>query len=655
MNEMNLFPYRPRPGQREMVEDIAAAVRSKQHIIIESGTGTGKTICALVGCLSASLDSGKKILYLTRTNSQQQQVLKELRRINEIRSVYGLGLQGRQSTCPLARRDPELRSGTPEELSRLCTEKKRRTIDELEGGCRFYEQTIAMAFDEIERYVFSEIPTVEEFVDYCDRRGICPYELAKELASKATVVTAPYAYFFVQFIRDTLLDWMSVPISDLVVIVDEAHNLPDYAREVKTLNLSRKALRHVEKEVNEFGNLEILDGVSILDIVSAMDEALDSAVEEYLLDEDGLLPTNFLEERLLHAFTLTSKMLELATRELMVQGEIIRERKKEAGRLPRSYIFSLGAFLNFWMNIEERYYVKLILGGDNPSFESYCLDPSIAAAPLLDCAASVHMSGTLSPLIEYRDSLGLPSSSPMNSFPSPFPKRNRRIFFVDDVTTKYEDLAQDQEIVEKIEDYIVNICNGVRRNTVVFFPSFNLLQRFLSDGILYRIKRKVHIEERGMSQSDLMETVTRFREGAEQGAVLFAVVGGRVSEGLDFPDRELELAFIVGIPYPKPTAKQRALLHYYEMKFGRGWEYTVRAPAYRRMLQAIGRLIRTDTDIGVAIILDRRAKQFSDRIELELTQDALGDVLRFFEEREKEGRVSSEKTKMRKVHTNTSE
>ncbi|MCQ5375748.1 MAG: DEAD/DEAH box helicase family protein, partial [Methanomassiliicoccales archaeon] len=277
---MDLFPYRPRSGQREMVEDIATAIRNKQHIIIESGTGTGKTICALVGCLSASLDSQKKILYLTRTNSQQQQVLKELRRINDIRSVYGLGLQGRQSTCPLARRDPELRSGTPEELSKLCTEKKRRTIDELEGGCRFYEQTIATSFDEIERYVFSDIPTVEEFVDYCDRRGICPYELAKELASKATVVTAPYAYFFVQFIRDTLLDWMSVPISDLVVIVDEAHNLPDYAREVKTLSLSRKALRHVEKEVNEFGDLEVLDGVSILDIVSAMDEALDSAVEE---------------------------------------------------------------------------------------------------------------------------------------------------------------------------------------------------------------------------------------------------------------------------------------------------------------------------------------------------------------------------------------
>ncbi|MDH7508180.1 MAG: ATP-dependent DNA helicase [Methanomassiliicoccales archaeon] len=651
---MDLFPYRPRPGQREIVEDIVAAVRNKQHIIIESGTGSGKTICALVGCLSASLDTGKKILYLTRTNSQQQQVLKELRRINGIRPVYGLGLQGRQSTCPLARRDPELRSGTPEELSRLCAEKKRRTVDELEGGCRFYEETIATPFDEIERYVFSEIPTVEEFVDYCDGRGICPYELAKELASKAVVVTAPYAYFFVQFIRDALLDWMSVPISDLVVVVDEAHNLLDYAREVRTLNLSRKSLRHVEREVDEFGDLEILDGVSILDIVSVMHEALDSAVEEYLLDEDGLLPTNFLEERLLHAFTLTSKMLELATRELMVQGEIIRERKKEAGRLPRSYIFSLGAFLNFWMNIEERYYVKLILGGDNPSFESYCLDPSIACAPLLECAATVHMSGTLSPLNEYRDSIGLPLNSPMKSFPSPFPKRNRKILFVDDVTTKYEDLAQDQEIVEKIEDYIVNICNGVRRNTVVFFPSFNLLQRLLSNGILYRIKRKVHVEERGMSQSELMETVTRFREGAEQGAVLFAVVGGRVSEGLDFPDRELELAFVVGIPYPKPTAKQRALLHYYEMKFGRGWEYTVRAPAYRRMLQAIGRLIRTDTDIGVAIILDRRARQFSDRIELELTQDPLGDVLRFFEEREKERRVSTEATKMRKVDTKSS-
>jgi DNA excision repair protein ERCC-2 len=174
----------------------------------------------------------------------------------------------------------------------------------------------------------------------------------------------------------------------------------------------------------------------------------------------------------------------------------------------------------------------------------------------------------------------------------------------------------------------------VDRNAVVFFPSYALMDRFLSDGVLVRIHKKVLLEERGMGQSDLMNVVSEFKKGSSGKAnVLFAVMGGRISEGVDFPDRELQMAILVGIPYPKPTAKHRALLHYYEMKFGKGWEYTVKVPASRKMQQAIGRLIRTETDIGAAIILDKRARQFADRMEMSSSESAMADVLRFFESR----------------------
>jgi DNA excision repair protein ERCC-2 len=156
------------------------------------------------------------------------------------------------------------------------------------------------------------------------------------------------------------------------------------------------------------------------------------------------------------------------------------------------------------------------------------------------------------------------------------------------------------------------------------------MDRFIGDGILNRIRRKVHVEKRGMAQNDLMDEVVKFKGSSEEGAVLFAVMGGRISEGIDFPDRELEAAIVAGIPYPKPTAKQRALLHYYEVKFGRGWEYTVKAPVTRKLLQAIGRLIRTETDVGVAVILDRRANQFSDRLEVTSTEFVVNEVLNFF-------------------------
>ena len=136
-----------------------------------------------------------------------------------------------------------------------------------------------------------------------------------------------------------------------------------------------------------------------------------------------------------------------------------------------------------------------------------------------------------------------------------------------------------------------------------------------------------------MSQSALMELISDFKQhGAQDNdtAALFSVMGGRISEGMDFPAEQLEIAVIVGIPYPKPTARQRGLQHYYDMKFRKGWEYTVEAPAARKMLQSIGRLIRDESDRGIAVILDRRAARFKKYIrDLEESKNLMEDVKNF--------------------------
>ena len=107
-------------------------------------------------------------------------------------------------------------------------------------------------------------------------------------------------------------------------------------------------------------------------------------------------------------------------------------------------------------------------------------------------------------------------------------------------------------------------------------------------------------------------------------------MGGRISEGIDFPAEQLEIAVIVGIPYPKPTARQRGLQNYYDLKFGKGWEYTVQAPAARKMLQAIGRLIRNETDRGIVVILDKRAPRFHRYIkEMRESKNLLTDISLF--------------------------
>jgi DNA excision repair protein ERCC-2 len=222
------------------------------------------------------------------------------------------------------------------------------------------------------------------------------------------------------------------------------------------------------------------------------------------------------------------------------------------------------------------------------------------------------MSGTLEPLEEYRDSIGLIKENiELVSYPPAFPIENRRILYVKDVTTRYEEINTKKEIAEKIIRYISEICNNFSRNTIVFFPSFDVLSMFLNNKITSTIDREVYIERREMSQIELMDMIDDFKlaEGKE-GSILFSVIGGRISEGMDFPAEQLEIVIIVGIPYPKPTAKQKGLQRYYDLKFGKGWEYAVEAPTARKLMQAIGRLIRKEDDKGIAIILDKRANRF---------------------------------------------
>ena len=131
-----------------------------------------------------------------------------------------------------------------------------------------------------------------------------------------------------------------------------------------------------------------------------------------------------------------------------------------------------------------------------------------------------------------------------------------------------------------------------------------------------------------MSQVELMETVDNFRSSS--GGVLFAVTGGRISEGVDFPDRDLEVAVIVGLPYPRPSFKKEALIRYYDRRFGNGWECVVKTPMVRKMRQARGRLIRSENDRGAAVILDSRVTQIYGFGSIP-SKDPVADISDFFD------------------------
>lgn len=608
------FPYTVRPGQERLMELLGEAFDARRHLVVESGTGTGKTVCALCGALDRCRNRGKKLLYLTRTNSQQRQVMYELRRIGGSPRVFGVPLQGRRNMCPLAVTDEELSGGNPEELSKVCSERKARVMRGDEDACRYFARTMSEDLQAVSRYMRRELPTAEELAAHCTDLGLCPYEVTKMHVPAADVVAAPYIMFFDGFIRHNLLEWMGCSLSDIVVVVDEAHNLPSYARELRSSRLSDITLRLAKAEVDEFGDQEVSEGVSLHDLITLLEGALERALEEYLIDEDGVIPQSFLEEEVMFGLGLTSHKVKGMLTEAMHYGEMVRDARKVAGRLPRSFVHRTAGFLAFWQDLEEGEYVKLVVKGDGTAFEAYCLDASLACTPLLECHNSVHMSGTLRPLEDYVQTTGLPGDALREEIPSPFPSENLCVLYVDDVTTKFEDVERSPEIVNRLADHITRIVNTCSdRNAIIFHPSYAMAERI---GTLVDVgieRGRLHREKRGMAQAEVMDAVKDFKS-TRGGAVLHAVIGGRISEGVDFPGEEMEVAIIAGIPYPKPTARHRALQYFCDIRYGDGWGHAVKAPTNRRLLQAVGRLIRSESDRGIAVILDRRAVHFSESL-----------------------------------------
>ncbi len=638
------------------MRDIRNTLDARKHFVFESGTGSGKTICVLSSTLQYALENNKKIVYTTRTNAQQRQVILELRAIQKKmkdKRIFGLGIQGRANMCIIAKNDPEIGNGSSEELSKFCSNLKKKVLSNKKNeGCEYYRNFIGdkQKIDKIMEWTRQKLPTAEEFIEYCEKNIVCPYEMNKLLIKEAIVIIVPYIYVFDKSIRIMFFDWLSISEDDILLVVDEAHNLPDYLRDLFSAQLSVWMLNSCVFEAEKVGDPSIANGkISVSKFCKILLEIVNDLRDTYVygilengirrnthVKSDAFIPSHELESEILSRLKITSITLRDIISDLIAYGEKIQDYRQKECKLPRSYIHKLGIFLEFWITVEMDRYIKLIVDsaeGKNPRIEAYCLDPSIGTGIINEFHSSIHMSGTLKPLEEYRDSLGLSQDTELVFYPSPFSRENRRIFFVRDVTTRYEEIARDKTIISRMWRHITNICNTFPKNTMVFFPSFNILSMFRNKGYFTDIERCLYVEEQAMSQSDLMDLVIDFKRcGVENsnGAALFSVIGGRISEGMDFPAEQLEIAVIVGIPYPKPTARQRGLQRYYDLKFGKGWEYTVNAPAARKLLQSIGRLIRDENDRGVAVVLDKRAPRFKQYIsDMRESKNLLADISSF--------------------------
>lgn len=626
------FPYPLRRHQAELVSTLHSAVLSGRHAVIESGTGTGKTVCALTAAL---VGGDARVLYLTRTNSQARQVLVEYRNLRgRVPLGPAVALQGRQHLCPLRGMDAELEAADAEELGVMCGDRMRAAEAVAHGraprvaACPFHLRGLQEGGAALLAWAREEAPDAESLVARVSAAGQCPFVLTRKLLPETRLVVAPYVYFLHPHLRAALLRSMGASLRDLVVIVDEAHNLPPSARDLATHELGARTLAMAAAEARRFGDPTILRDIPLSVFLDGLRDVLHLVRETYLPAgaEDALFPPEELDVLLLTQFRTSTPQLDRALALMDEYAANVKEARRREGKRPRSDVGVVARFLLAYRRLDPSEHAPLVEGAgpSDARLVLQALDPAALTGALDEAAATLHLSGTLQPLDEYRDAIGLPPDrTSLARFPSPFPQKNRLVLVDATVTTRHEEA--DPAMWARIGERLREVRAATDRNMAVFLPSYEALHRLAP----FVRARPSFVEARGASQARLMSELAAFK--ATRGATLLSVVGGRLSEGLDFPDDQLEVVVIVGLPYAPPSAKQEALVRFCDRKFGKGWDWAVRVPMTRRVLQAAGRLIRSPTDRGVVILMDRRAASLRDVLpEISPTQEVARETAAFF-------------------------
>ncbi len=614
------FPLRD--YQRKAIKFITGTLETKNAALLEAPTGSGKTLIALISAISYARIHKAKILYLTRTNTQQENVFRDLKKLSGVLRIKAAPIQGRQNMCLLYREISGEKDFSPESLSKFCTHRKLLVKEGRTEACRFYNER--MRSTETQSRILGEYLSAEEIVNFGIAKEICPYEAIKASLKNAELVVAPYAFFLNYGIAERFLSQWGIDRSQLLLVMDEAHNLPDLARNVASFSITEKSVDMAESELKRFGDPELDRGIRGSDLTEYVRDSLLVMGRDYLRDQDEarISSTEFMENLML-ASRLSSNDIHNMISRLDIIGENIASSMERDGKIPRSSVQALTTRLLAMEELDEDTFINVISRDRGTSLSIMCLDPAAVLKPLRE-SKSIHISGTLRPTDAYKRITGFDDAGEM-VISDVFPPENHLLLYSNDFSTRFETF--DEAEAERMRGMIEKIILQVNRKCIIFFPSHSVMEKVTSSGFAFPYL----MESKEMKQEEISELIADFRKGPEP---LMAVSGGRISEGLDFPGNQLEMVIVAGIPFPKPDVKQRALNQLYDRLYGRGWEMAVTFPAAVRTRQEIGRLIRSEKDQGVSIVLDSRITGFRRYFPgMRSSDDPVAEAQEFFESR----------------------
>ena len=580
-----VFPFgRFRPGQREMMAAVARAVRSGEQLLVEAPTGIGKTAAALLPMLVEALRQGRKLYVLTSKTTQQEIFRKTLEAIASS-SARSVRLRAKERMCA---------NGVV-----LCHEDHcayaRDYAAKLDAS-GLLDRLLAVTPHLEPDFIFEESRAEE----------VCPFEVSLELAERADVVLGDYNYAFDPVVA---LSGLRDPASleGALLLVDEVHNLVDRGRAIWSPELSETEVRRLSEVIGttnprtaaaaQEAAAEVL--ALVHEAASALGPSSDPwnpATELVPLDLDRLDDVRLSMESLLvrHLADLRNGADRvpddpvLGLYFLFAGFHDVARRAAPAGRLAEAFdlIASRGP------------------GGARLSI--LCKDPSRLLAETFDAAfATVGMSATLSPPEFYRDLLGFDHDrTSVLLLPSPFPRENRVVVVAPHVDTTWKGRAAAMPEIARVVAEIADACPG---NVLALFPSY----RFVDDARALLPPLPGHRVLRPSDRSTELErnaVLDALREDKSR-ILLLAVSGGPFAEGVDYPGEMLHGVVVVSPALPQVRFEQERMRLYFEERYGRGFEYAYVIPGMTRVVQSAGRVIRSETDVGVIALVCRRFLQ----------------------------------------------
>ena len=558
------FPYDDyRPGQRRMAVSVYRTIKDRHQLMIQAATGIGKTAAVLFPAVKALAENlHAKIFYLTaRTTAQPvaEKTLDDMRR-KGLR-IKSLTLTAKDKICfnPEAACDP-----IECEFARGHYDRINHALGDL-----FAQDSLTRSAVEAAAAAFR----------------VCPFELALEMSLWADIIICDYNYAFDP--RVYLRRFFQETADDYTFLIDEAHNLVDRSREMFSA---------------------VVDKQPFLDVRRPLQEALPELYETM-----GRINTWFLKARSKcdaeggagaekappdDLYPLLRRFSQSADRWLR------RNRPAPFREGLLELYFSVSGFLRVAEQYDGSYVTCYEQTAHNLRLKLFCIDPARQLGEALQRArAATFFSATLTPADYFREVFGCLPDVDKLSLPSPFPEKNLGLFVDDRISTLYRHRDQTRE---PVLGAILTLVGQRRGNYLLFFPSYAYLLKLHADFTA----RCPHIETLqqtpGMPEAERIAFLDRFAADNPRTLVGFAVMGGIFGEGIDLAGDRLCGAVIVGVGLPGICLERDLIRDYFARTRGAGFEFAYQYPGINRVLQAAGRVIRSEKDRGVLLLIDRR-------------------------------------------------